>query len=144
MNLNLFGRQTRARQEMILKQICEDSRYIPQFEQRFRTMALFTVNKDLKRRTDIFSYVPADGQSIAVGYRIQHTNGRYLAEPWTFIVEDPIKSVGIEITERIPNSLYFGSVVPQPLIDEYGTNAYSLMLGNLNLLKRYTFKPVSL
>lgn len=143
MNLNLFGQATPDQQERLLKRVCADSDYIPQFEQRFRTMAYFTVTKELKKRTDIFSYVPAE-QRVAVGYRIQHRAGKFIAEPWVFLVDDPLKSFATEITVRVPNSLYFGSLVPPELFDKFGTQAYNLMLGNLDLLRRYSLNPVSL
>lgn len=143
MNLNLFGQAPPDQQERIIKKVCADSEYIPQFEQRFRTMAYFTVTKELKQRTDIFSYVPAK-QRVAVGYRIQHRSGRYIAEPWVFIVDNPLKSFATEITTRVPNSLYFGSLVPEELLAKYGTQAYNLMLGNLDLLRRYSLNPISL
>lgn len=143
MNLNLFGLATPDQQERIIKRVCADSGYIPQFEQRFRTMAFFTVTKELKQRTDIFSYVPAEHR-VAVGYRIQHKNGKFIAEPWVFVVENPLKSTATEITTRVPNSLYFGSLVPLELLAKFGAQSYNLMLGNLDLLKRYSLNPISL
>lgn len=143
MNLALFPSLTRERQEAVLTKICEDSAYIPQFDQRFRTMAMFSVRQSQNRNTDIFSTLPPKGQHIAVGYRIQFTKGRYIAEPWCFIVPDAMKSVGVEINTRPDKALYFGSIVPENLINQHGTLAYSLMLGNLNLLKQNAFRLVS-
>lgn len=143
MNLALFPSLPRARQEAVLKRICEDNAFIPQFEQRFLTMAMFSVRKSLNRNTDIFSYSPPTRQHIAVGYRVQYLKGKYVAEPWCFVVPDAMKSVGIEINSRPDKAIYFGSIVPQDLIDQHGTLAYSLMLGNLNLLKQNAFRIVS-
>lgn len=144
MNLNLFGQATPEQQERVIKRVCSDSGYIPQFEQRLRTMAFFTCTKELRHRADIFSYVPAERQRVAVGYRIQQRGGKFIAEPWVFIIPDPLKSFATEITTRVPNSLYFGSLVPQELLDQFGTQAYNLMLGNLDLLRRHSFNPISL
>lgn len=143
MNLNLFPALPKARQDAVLKKICEDNAFIPQFEQRFLTMALFSVRSALKRNTDIFSYSPPNGQHIAVGYRIQYIKGKYIAEPWCFVVPDAMKSVGIEINSLPDRAIYFGSIVPDSLIAQHGTLAYSLMLGNLPLLKQNAFRLVS-
>lgn len=143
MNLSLYPSLPKARQEAVLKKICEDNAFIPQFEQRFMTMALFSVRKQLNQNTDIFSYRPLDGQHMAVGYRVQYIKGKYVAEPWCFVVPDAMKSVGIEINSRPDKAIYFGSIVPESLIEQHGTLAYSLMLGNLNLLKQNAFRLVS-
>lgn len=143
MNLSLFASFPRARQEAVLKKICEDNAFIPQFEQRFLTMALFSVSKALELQTDVFSYSPPKGQRIAVGYRVQYVKGKYVAEPWCFIVPNAMKSSGVEINTRPDRSIYFGSLVPDELIKQHGTLAYSLMLGNLNLLKKNAFRLVS-
>ncbi|QZE59698.1 hypothetical protein pEaSNUABM39_00118 [Erwinia phage pEa_SNUABM_39] len=143
MNLNLFSSMPKARQEAVLKKICEDNAFIPQFEQRFLTMALFTVRKSRNQNTDVFSCRPTKGQHMAVGYRIQYVKGKYVAEPWCFVVPDAMKSSGEEINVRPENSIYFGSIVPDSLLEQHGTLAYSLMLGNLNLLKQNAFRLVS-
>lgn len=143
MNLNLYASMPRARQEAVLKKICEDNAFIPQFEQRFLTMALFSVRKSRKQNTDVFAYRPTKDQHMAVGYRIQYVKGKYVAEPWCFVVPDAMKSIGEEINVRPDKALYFGSIVPDSLIEQHGTLAYSLMLGNLNLLKQNAFRIVS-
>ncbi|WOL24351.1 hypothetical protein fHeYen902_005c [Yersinia phage fHe-Yen9-02] len=143
MRLNLFATLSRDRQEKVLKQICHDSAYIPQFEQRFRTMTLFSVRKALGLKTDIFSYLPKADQQIAVGYRIQYVGGRFLAEPWAWIVNDNLKSVGTEITDLLQNAIYFGTTVPVAMIAQYGSQAYSLLLGNLRMLQKLSYSPIS-
>lgn len=143
MNLSLFASFPKARQEAVLKKICEDNAFIPQFEQRFMTMALFAVHKDLKLQTDVFSYSPPQGQRMAVGYRVQYIKGKYVAEPWCFIVPNALKSSGVEINHRPDLAIYFGSLVPVDLFAQHGTLAYSLMLGNLNILKKNAFRLVS-
>ncbi|UAW96608.1 hypothetical protein pEaSNUABM22_00121 [Erwinia phage pEa_SNUABM_22] len=143
MNLNLFSSMPKARQEAVLKKICEDNAFMPQFEQRFLTMALFAVRKSRNQNADVFSCRPTKGQHMAVGYRVQYVRGKYVAEPWCFVVPDAMKSIGEEINTRPDNSIYFGSIVPDSLIAQHGTLAYSLMLGNLNLLKQNAFRLVS-
>lgn len=143
MNLSLFPSLTRERQEAVLKKICEDNAFIPQFEQRFRTMAMFSVHRAMKQNVDVFSYSPPTHQPIAVGYRVQFQKGKYIAEPWCFIVPNAMKSVGVEINDLVPRAIYFGSIVPDSLINQHGTLSYSLMLGNLNLLKQNAFRLVS-
>lgn len=143
MNLSLFPSLPKARQEAVLKKICEDNAFIPQFEQRFLTMAMFAVRKGMNQNTDIFSYRPTQNQRVAVGYRIQFVKGKYVAEPWCFVVPDAMKSVGVEINSLPDKAIYFGSIVPDSLIEQHGTLAYSLMLGNLNLLKQNAFRLVS-
>lgn len=143
MNLSLFPSLTPARKEAVLKKICEDNAFIPQFEQRFLTMAMFSVRRAMNQSSDIFSYRPTKDQHMAVGYRIQFVKGKYVAEPWCFIVPDLMKPIGVEITTMPDKAIYFGSVVPDSLINQHGTMAYSLMLGNLNLLKQNAFRLVS-
>jgi len=143
MNLNLYGSLPKDRQEQMLKKICKGNEFLPQFEQRFRTMTAFSVRKSLNKDTDVFAYAPTPGQHVAVGYRVQYSGGLYTAEPWCFLIPDLMKPIGIEINAKPQNAAYFGSIVPDDLIAKHGTLAYSLMLGNLDLLKNNAYRLVS-
>lgn len=145
MNLNNFRNATNANKQYVIKRICDDNKHLPMFDQRFSTMDYFSVTRSLNKSADIFSYDAGTSKlKPIVGYRVQHVNGRFVAEPWVFLTENPSSNTAIEINTRTPNSLYFGTLVPDELIKYHGLLAYSILLGNLDLLKRYSLKPVSL
>lgn len=139
-----FGKLTLDQQQKILTQIETENSFIPQFAEKFRTMALFTVQKSLNQNTvDLFSFDPK-GQNMAVGFRIHVRNGRHFAEPWVWVVSNMDKNVGTEITQLDPDSLYFGTFIPPSLFKTYGTSAYNVMLGNLRLLQQHSMRKISL
>jgi len=143
--LDLFSSLTQPRQELILKKIIKDNEHLPQFEQKLRTMILFSVRKALNKSTDIFSYAPTEQQRMAIGYRIHFTdNNRYAAEPWAWLVSDVDKSIGIEISSLQKNCMYMGTMVPLELYNRYGTTAYNLLFGNLRTLEQYSMRKISL
>jgi len=143
-SVKLYGKLSRDQQNKILEQIEKDNAHIPQFSEKFRTLALFTVQKQLNSRTvDLFSF-NSRGRNMAVGYRIHSRDNRFFAEPWVWIVDDMDKNVGTEITQLQDNSFYFGTFIPQKLFQTYGSSAYNVMLGNLRLLQQCSMRKISL
>lgn len=144
LSIKYFGKLTREQQLKILEKIELDNAHIPQFAEKFRTMALFTVREALKQRTvDIFNF-DSRGRNMAVGYKVLVRNDRFFAEPWVWVVKDIDKNVGIEISTLDPECLYFGTFIPNKLFQTYGNNAYNVMLGNLRLLQQHSMRRISL
>ncbi|AXG66834.1 hypothetical protein HOU08_gp108 [Dickeya phage vB_DsoM_JA29] len=142
--IKYFGKMTQEQQDKILLQIEQDNAHLPQFSEKFRTMALFTVQKAMNKKTvDLFSFDPS-GREMAIGYRIHVRNDRFFAEPWVWVVSNIDKNVGMEITQLDPNCLYFGTFVPRELIHTYGTSAYNVMFGNLRLLQQHSMRKISI
>lgn len=144
LSIKYFGKLTLDQQKKILEQIETDNSHIPQFADKFRTMALFTVKEDMKQRSvDIFNF-NSRGRNMAVGFKILVRNERFFAEPWVWVVTDIDKNVGKEITTLEPECLYFGTFMPNTLFQTYGSNAYNVMLGNLRLLQQHSMRRISL
>lgn len=142
-SIKYFGKLTLDQQNRILAQIETDNSHIPQFAEKFRTMSMFTVTKQLNQKSvDIFSFDPG-GREMAIGYRIHVRNNRFFAEPWVWVVENSKLSTGIEITQLEPDCVYFGTFVPPQLIQKYGTSAYNVMFGNMRLLLEHSMRKTS-
>lgn len=144
LSIKYFGKLTKDQQQKILEKIETDNAHIPQFSEKFRTMALFSVKDALKQRTvDLFNF-DSRGRHMAVGYKILVRNNHYYAEPWVWVVKDADKNIGVEITTLDPESLYFGTFIPNKLFQVYGANAYNVMLGNLRLLQQHSMRRISI
>ena len=141
--LRNFFLAKREQREPILEKIIEQNKgRFPQIAQQFQYMEPFGIVQALGQQQDVFSdTLPVPH---AVGYRVTVKNGFYSAEPWVWRVSDVRKLKGVEIRNKLDNALYIGALVPEDMVKRHGTVAYSLMLGNMNLLKKNRARLVSM
>lgn len=121
--------------EQFLARVVQDNPQFANLANQFKFMEEFMILSDLKKKVDIFSFVPKD-KRMAVGYRIVKRQEHYIAEPWTWIVDNELKLTGTEIGEWDRSSTYYGVLVKPEILTKYGASAYSLLLGNLRMLEQ--------
>lgn len=121
--------------DQFLARVVQDNPQFPNLANQLKYMEEFMILSDLKKKIDIFSFVPKD-KRMAVGYRIVKRQEHYIAEPWTWIVDNELKLTGTEIGEWDRSSTYYGVLVKPEILTKYGASAYSLLLGNLRMLEQ--------
>lgn len=121
--------------KQFLERVVADNPQYTNLANQLKFMEEFMILNEMHKKVDVFSYVPKD-KRMAVGYRIVHKQGSYIAEPWTWIVDNELKLTGTEIGSMERGSTYYGVIVKPELLTKYGATAYSLLLGNLRMLEQ--------
>ncbi len=131
------------KREQFIDRLVRDNMQYTNLRQQLSYMEEFTVPTAENLRKDVFSYVPKTGD-VAVGYRIVFKAGTYVAEPWTWLVTNKLKLTGSEINAPVKGAIYYGVIVRPDFVKKYGSNAYSLLLGNLRMLEQNKSRLTSL
>lgn len=140
--IQMFPRAKPEVRERIINEIVKDNSQFTMLRQQLDCMVPFTINKALGlRNIDVFSYVP-EAKQMAVGYKIRRRAGHWTAEPWTWLVDNSLKLTGNEL-QVDNNAIYMGVLVKPALLKKFGSNAYSLLLGNLRMLQENRSNLVS-
>lgn len=142
MRPSAFPRASKPERDKLLEKVIADNTQFTNLKQQLDCMVPFAITRAAGIKTDIFNHKPKTGK-MAVGYRAVFKAGHWTVEPWAWLVDDEQHLTGIELNELVPSAIYMGVVVQPELVKKYGTNAYSLLLGNLRMLQTYRSHLVS-
>lgn len=114
-------------------QIVADNKSLyPELAVRLPYMFVYEILKHQNTRKDPFSI---NTERRAVGYRIRKINGKFICDPYCWIVTNPERLLGESVNEKVKGEIYVGVEVSPELIKKYGSQANTYVQNNLSAIK---------